>query len=68
MAGVVPGKVAVFTSLADTDDQRDRSSDVQHIAAILPFVLANYAISETQRTPRVESNPSRIEPSHCVLA
>ena len=67
MAGVVPGKVAMFTRLADTDDQRDRSSDVQHIAAILPLVLARYASHETPPMPRVESNPSHIEPSSYVV-
>jgi len=53
-------------SLADIDDHRDRPSDVQHIADILPLVLAKYAIQETQTMPRVEFEPSHIMPSQCV--
>ena len=45
---VVLGKVAMFTNLAVTDDRRDRPSEVQHIADILPLVLAKYATHETQ--------------------
>ena len=64
-----PGKVAVFTtSLAVNDDRRDRSSDVQHIADILPSVLTKYAPHETQPIPRVECTPSHLMPSHCVSA
>jgi hypothetical protein len=60
MAGIrgsSSGKVAVFTSLAVDVDRLDRSSGVQHIADILPLVLAKYAIHETQPIPRVECRP-----------
>ena len=61
------GKVAMFTSLAVADDRRDRASGVQHIADILPLVLAKYATThETQPIPRVEYSPSHIMPSPCV--
>lgn len=57
----------MFKSLAVTDDRRDRSSDVQHIADILPLVLAKYAAHyETQPIPRAEYPPSHLMPSHCV--
>ena len=62
------GKVAMFQNLAVTDDRRDRSSEAQHIADILPLVLAKYATHETQIIPRVEFKPSHIMPSHCVSA
>jgi hypothetical protein len=59
----------MFKSLAVDDDRHDRSSGVQHIADILPLVLAKYAvIHETQPIPRVEYSPSHIMPSHCVSA
>jgi len=58
----------MFTSLAVNDDRRGRSSGVQHIAAILPLVLAKYATHETQSIPRVDFGPSHIMPSHCVSA
>jgi hypothetical protein len=58
----------MFTSLAINDDRRDCPSAVQHIADILPFVLAKYATHETQPIPRVECRPSHIMPSHCVSA
>ena len=45
---VVLGKVAKFPSLAVSDDRRGRSSDLQHIADILPLVLARYSMYETQ--------------------
>jgi len=54
-------------SLAVIDDLRARSSDVQHIADILPLVLAKYVSHETQPIPRVEFEPSHLRPSHCVL-
>ena len=54
-------------SLAVNDDRRDRSS-VQHIADILPLVLAKYATHETHPIPRVELSPSHLMPSHCVSA
>ena len=60
------GKVAMFQNLAVTDDRRDRTSEAQHIADILPLVLAKYATQETQIIPRVEFKPSHIMPSHCV--
>jgi len=53
-------------SLAVNDDRRDRSTDVQHIADILPLVLAKYSTRETQPIPRVEFEPSPIMPPHCV--
>ena len=53
-------------SLVDIDDRRDRSSDIQHIAEILPLVLAKYVSHETQTIPRVEFEPSHLMPSHCV--
>ena len=62
------GKVAMFQNLAVTDDRRDRPSEAQHIADILPLVLAKYATQETQIIPRVEFQSSHIMPSHCVSA
>ena len=57
----------MFTRLAVRDDRRDRSSGVQHIADILPLVLAKYSVAhETQPIPRVEFGPSHIMPSPCV--
>lgn len=53
-------------NLAVDDDRRDGSSGVQHIADILPLVLAKYGIHETQPIPRVEYEPSHIMPSQCV--
>ena len=58
----------MFKSLAVTDDLRDRSSDVRHIADILPLVLAKYETHETQPIPRVEYEPLHMMPSHCVSA
>ena len=58
----------MFTNLAVNDDRLDRSSHVQHIADILPLVLAKYATHETQPIPRVECGPSHLMPSHCVSA
>jgi hypothetical protein len=55
-------------TLAVSDDRRDRSSEVKHIAEILPLVLAKYAIHETQPIPRIEYSPSHLMPSHCVSA
>ena len=55
-------------SLAVTDDRLDLSSGVQHIADILPLVLAKYPTHETQPMLRVESSPSHLMPSHCVSA
>jgi len=63
---VVFGKVAMFQSLAETDDRRDRSGDARHIAEILPLVLAKYETHETQPMPRVDYRPSYIMPSLCV--
>ena len=38
--------------MAVSDDNRGRSSNVQHIADIMPLVLAKYSMYETQtRTP-----------------
>lgn len=48
----------MLKSLAVTDDRRDRSGDVQHIADILPLVLAKYATHETQRISAVDHGPS----------
>ena len=57
----------MFVRLAVHDDRRDPSSGVQHIAEILPLVLAKYvATHETQPIPRVEYPPSHIMPSPCV--
>ena len=56
----------MFQSLAVTDDHRDRTSDAQHIADILPLVLAKYVTQETQPILRVEYAPSYLMPSHCV--
>ena len=58
----------MLKSLAVTNDRRDRSGDVQHIAQILPLVLAKYVTPETQPIPRVDCMPSYIVPSHCVSA
>ena len=68
MAGnprIVPGKVVMFTNLAVTDDL-DYPSNLQHIADILPLVLATYATHETRPLPRVECEPSHSMPSQCV--
>lgn len=46
----------MFKNLAVSDDRR--GSGVQHIADILPLVLAKYATHETQRIPAVELRPS----------
>jgi hypothetical protein len=67
-ATIVLGKVAMFTSLAVTDDRRDRPDDVQHIAEILPLVLAKYLAYETQPKPRAELPALHIMPSLCVSA
>jgi len=64
--GSSSGKVAMFKNLADTDDRRDRPGEAQHIADILPLVLAKYATHETQPPPWVELEPSHIMPSYCV--
>jgi hypothetical protein len=68
MAGTrdICGKVVMYKSLAVTDAPCDHPSEVQHIADILPLVLAKYAIHETQPLPEVEFTPSHIMPSHCV--
>lgn len=55
-------------SLAVDDDRLDPTSNVQHVAEILPLVLAKYGIHETQPILRVEFSPSDIMPSHCVSA
>jgi len=62
---VAPGKVVMFVNLAVIDDL-DYPSNLQHIAEILPLVLAKYAIHETQPMPRVEYEPSHLMPSQCV--
>ena len=38
----------MFLSMAVSDDNRGRSSNVQHIADIMPLVLAKYSTYETQ--------------------
>jgi hypothetical protein len=58
----------MFENLAITDDRRECSSGVQHVAEILPHVLAKYLTHETQPIPRVEYNTSHLMPSHCVSA
>ena len=50
-------------NLAVTVEPRDQAGDVQHIAAILPQVLAQYPAGETQTMPEVESRPPHIMPS-----
>jgi hypothetical protein len=40
----------VFKNPVVIDDRQNRSSDAQHIAEILPLVLAKLATQETQRT------------------
>ena len=58
----------MFTSLAVNHDRQKRPGDVQHIAEILPLVLAKYAAHETQPIPRSECRASNIMPSPCVSA
>jgi len=48
----------MLTSLAVNDEPRNRSGDAQHIADILPLVLAKYLSRETQRVSRVELRPT----------
>lgn len=44
----------MLKSLAVSNEPRNRSGDAQHIAEILPLVLAKYLTHETQRVSRVE--------------
>lgn len=44
----------MFPGLAVIDEPRTQSGEAQHIADILPLVLAKYQSHETHRVPRVE--------------
>jgi hypothetical protein len=58
----------VFTNLVVTDDRQTRSSDAQHIAEILPLVLAKLVPQETQPISGAAAGSSHIMPPHCVSA
>jgi len=48
----------MFMSLAVSNEPRNRSGDAQHIAELLPLVLAKYLTPETQRVLRVDRSPT----------
>jgi hypothetical protein len=48
----------MLSSLAVSNEPRNRSGDAQHIADILPLVLAKYLTPETQRVLRVDRRPT----------
>ena len=51
----------MFPSLAVSDDRRGSSSKVQHIADIMPLVLAKYSIYETQHRYAPEGRIQALE-------
>jgi hypothetical protein len=48
----------MFPGLAVSDEPRTQSGEAQHIAEILPLLLAKYLTHETHRVSRVELRPT----------
>lgn len=58
----------MFKNLVVTDGRQNRSSNAQHIAEILPLVLAELASQETQLILGAGYGSAYIMPLHCVSA